>query len=123
MCPPADPLRRIESLRGLRVRPGRDQGVAELFRRTASELERAERSIGQASEAWRAVCPSDLLTRTSVVSLNRGVLTVGADSASTRYELDRMLRAGGERAVIRACRASVRKVKVVTAPPPASDAR
>lgn len=120
MGPHGNPQRRLDSLRRLRVHEGRDLGVSGLFQRAATSLERTERTLGAASEAWRAVCPSGLLERTCIVSLNRGVLTVGADSAATRYELDRALRAGGERELIRSCRASVRKVRVVTAPlPPA----
>jgi len=118
MATGGNPLGRLESLRRLRVHEGRDLGVSALFERTAADLKRTERSLGAAADAWRAVCPAALLDRTSVVSLNRGVLTIGTDSASTRYELDRVLRSGGERELIRSCRASVRKVKVVTASAP-----
>ncbi len=108
-----DPFRRIEALRRFRATARPEAGAGELFLRAGDDLARAERSLGAASEAWQRVCPPALVARTSIVSLFRGVLTIGVDSAAVRYEVDRMLRAGGERELTRACRTTVRRVKLV----------
>ncbi len=54
-------------------------------------------------------------------SVARGLVTIGVEDASTRFELDRLLRAGAERAFIRACAASVRKIRLVAYSPDADD--
>jgi hypothetical protein len=48
-----------------------------------------------------------------VRSLVRGVLTVEVKGAPARFELDRALRAGMERELIKACPASLHKVKLI----------
>lgn len=103
-------LERLRSLRGSRVVDaslGRD--VAALGR----ALARARRSDAGVAEAWEAVCPPALAARTALGGLSRGVLTVRTPDASTRFEVDRFLREGGERSLTGASRAAVRRVKVV----------
>lgn len=110
---------RIEALRRSRVRPAPDTSAGDLFARRGVELAGLERRIGGAARAWQSVCPAELLGRTSVRSVARGVVTIGVEDASTRFELDRLLRAGAERTFIRACAASVRRVRLIAAPPDA----
>ena len=106
---------RLEALRKGRVRPERDGSLGEMFRERSAELQKLEKRLGGVARAWQSVCPPELLGRTSVRSLARGVLTIGVEDASTRFELDRVLRAGGERTFIRACPTTVRKLKLVSA--------
>lgn len=107
----------LESLRARRVRPEPDQSFTSLFRERAVELDRLEKRLGAIAGAWQRLCPPELLPRTSVRSLSRGVLTIGVEDAAARYELDRFLRSGAERTFIRACPTTVRKVKLVAAAP------
>lgn len=99
-------------LRGFRVRGQRDLSLRDLAGK-AREYQRAARNLAGAARAWEAACPPDLLPRTTLVSLHRGVLTVGVDGASTRYGLDRALRAGGLQALRRASSAAIARVKIV----------
>jgi hypothetical protein len=102
----------LNRLRGFRVREGRDLSLSDLAAK-AREYQRASRSLGAVSPAWEQACPKDLLPKTSIVSLARGVLTVGVDGSSTRYALDRAMRAGGLQTLRAASRAAITKVKYV----------
>lgn len=113
---------RLEALRKGRVWPERDGSIGAMFRERGAELERLEKRLGGVSRAWQSVCPPDLLARTSVRSLLRGVLTIGVEDAATRFELDRLLRSGAERVFVRACPTTVRKVKLVSAAQESTDA-
>lgn len=104
---------RIERLRGYRVYKPRVRDLAGDFALMAKNLQRTKRSIGSASRAWAACCPDKLLARTAVVSMTRGVLTISADDSSTRFELDRWLRSGGEHELITSATTSIRKIKIV----------
>ena len=64
---------------------------------------------GEALNLW--ICVRSLMSEDEGVA--RGVLQVRCQDASTRYELDRWLRAGGEHALVRAAGARVIKVKLV----------
>ncbi len=87
--------------------------MGEIFAQAARDATRDRRRLGNAGDAWAAACPSDLIDRTAIVGLARGVLTVSTPDSATRFELDRALRAGAERALIGLCSAPVRKVRVV----------
>jgi len=106
-------LRRIESLRSHRVRPERGRDLSGDFAQTARSLQRSFRKLGGVGKAWSDCCPASLLRRTAVVSLHRGVLTIRASDAPTRYELDRWLRQAGQDQVIQSCPTTVRRVRVV----------
>jgi len=102
----------LNRLRGFRVRAGRDLSLTDLAAK-AREYQRASKGLAGAARAWEAACPANLLARTSIVSLTRGVLTVGVDGSSTRYALDRAMRAGGLQTLRAASRAAITKVKYV----------
>ena len=104
---------RIEELRKRRAPREPRWDASALFDEHADELTRLRKRLGGVGEAWRLVCPPDLLPRTAVRSLARGVLTIGVADASTRYNLDRLMREGGERQLVRASPTTVRKVKLV----------
>ncbi|MBX3353570.1 MAG: DUF721 domain-containing protein [Phycisphaeraceae bacterium] len=105
----------LGKLRTLRVYAQRDLSLASLAD-TARRYQRDSKRLAGACAAWEAACPPDLLSRTSIVALARGVLTVGVDGASTRYALDRALRDGGLDALRRASSAAISKVKMVESP-------
>lgn len=77
----------------------------------------AHRSVGAASVAVAQTFPSHLADRVEVVKLTRGVLTLGVPDASTRYVIDRLLRAGAQTALLKRVPASVTSVKIVVSPP------
>lgn len=102
-------------LRGNRVRAGRDLSLASLAG-TARVYQRAAKNLAGVSRAWEAACPPEALPNTSIVSLNRGVLTIGVDGASTRYTIDRAMRAGGLRTLRDASNAAITRVKLIERP-------
>jgi len=106
---------RIEKLRTYRVRPGRARDLSADFAFQAAALTRTHKRLGAISRAWAACCPNELLTRSAIVSLNRGVLTVSADDSPTRFELDRWLRQSGQDELIDTARTTLRKVKIIVA--------
>ncbi len=110
-----DPARRLELLRQSRVFRDRATPVGPMMQAIGSDLKRTEKRIGGIGAAWAAACPHALATKTAIEGLSRGVLTVTADDASTRYEIDRWLRAGGERELVRQCPTTVRKIRITLA--------
>lgn len=110
-----DPSQRLKSLREYRVFRERTVAVGPMAAALGAEFKQLERRVGGVAGAWGAVCPADLIKRTSVEGVSRGVLTIRADDAGTRFEIDRWLRSGGERELVKKCPTTVRKVKVVIA--------
>ncbi|MDX2114065.1 MAG: hypothetical protein SFZ24_00410 [Planctomycetota bacterium] len=103
---------RLERLRALRVRGEAAQALGPLMQRVREELRQVERKLGGVGAAWARVCPAELAARTSVSGLSRGVATILVRDASTKFELDRWLRSGGERELVRSCPTTLRKVKL-----------
>ena len=62
--------------------------------------------------AWDEIVPAPLAARCLSLALTRGVLTVKTSDASTRFELDRFLRCGGEAKLARAAKIAIRKIKL-----------
>ena len=91
-----DPAREIEKLREHRTRPERDTSIASLVRQTAESAARTHRRLGEIIELWEQVIPAELAAHTRITTLRGGMLYVDADSASDRFELDRVLREGAE---------------------------
>jgi hypothetical protein len=86
------------------------------FRAAARRLRRAERDLVGIADAWTAVIPPDLARRTALKGVRRGVLQVQVHDHAARYELDRLLRAGGTQRLLDACRAGFRSVRLTVAP-------
>jgi hypothetical protein len=72
--------------------------------------------LGGVLELWQELAPVELQKRSRLLGLARGVLTVAADSATVRSELDARLRAGLLRAVQTASKGAVFKVKTCVQP-------
>lgn len=109
----ADPVRhQIEQLRARRVKPERAVEVRGVFAAAAREFTKRDRHFSVAAEAWGEVCPRELAARTAIVSFARGVLTIGVTDAATRFEIDRVLRAGAERELVRRMPTTLRKVRL-----------
>lgn len=106
----ADRLQRLRDLRGPRER---DASAAGMFRAESTRLARLARQVGGVAEAWESVCPPEHAPRTRVVSVARGILTIGVADAPTRYQLERILKAGADREIIRRCPMTVRRIRLV----------
>ena len=103
----------VQRLREARVRPARDQSLAQDMDRALHQAAALRQSVGGCAAAWASVVPPELLSRTALEGVSRAVLTVRVPDASTRFELDRFLRAGGERAVVTASRSTVGRIRLV----------
>lgn len=84
--------------------------------RVEQDAERTRKKLGHLIELWLDVMPSEVSAHTGLIALRRGVLHVHADSASVRYEVDRLLREGAEAELRRRFRGTLRGVKVGCAP-------
>lgn len=106
-------LAALHRLRQVKVRPERDLTLTKPFASEEVALRKLRRANGGLVEAWASVAPGDLADQIALRGVSAGVATLAVTNASARYQLDRWLRSGGERELIRACRAPIRKVKVV----------
>jgi hypothetical protein len=105
--------RELERLRQARVKPERDLSLRGVMGAITKDLRRHARAVKGVGGAWEALVPGELRERTAVQGINRGVLTVKATDAATKYAVEVLLRGGLEREMIRVCAAPVRRVKVV----------
>lgn len=110
---PARDARQLDNLRQWRNRPEKDLSLASPLAEVARDIKRRARSFGSLGAAWQQLTPPDLVERTSLVSLARGILTVRCDDAACKFELDRWLRSGGEVAVIKRAATTLNRVKLV----------
>ena len=110
---PRSAAMRLGKLRETRSRRERDDALASSFQRTARDLARLEKNLAGVAEAWETVCPPARLPRTAIRSVQRGKLTIAVADASTRFELDRLLRAGAKRDLVKGCPMTVRSVRLV----------
>jgi len=113
---PMDPrvvAQRVDRLRGFRNKPPPDLTAARQLDAIAAEARQRVRAGSAADRAWAEVAPPQLAGLVQEARISRGVMTIKASDAPARYQIDRWLRAGGERQLISRCAASVRRVKVV----------
>lgn len=109
--------KRIDQLRQWRNYREPDRGMTFVKSWFQRALQKPHRQLGEIGEIWLELCPPDLVDKTRLEGLSRGVLRVAADSATTLYELDRALRSGLEEQLITAYRGgALRRVKVRVAP-------
>lgn len=102
----------MESLRAFRTRKDRDVGLEGELGRLAREYGKSATGLGEVAEAWEALAGADIRGLCRLKGLSRGVLTITVEDASARYRVDRALRGGLRRELIRASRSPVRDVKV-----------
>lgn len=104
--------RKLEQLRRWRNRPPRDLTLSFLPEHFKRSIEKPHQQLGQLVEIWRQWMPARLLERTTLASLQRGVLTVHVPDSATLYELDRLLRGGVEAAIRGQFKATLQKVRL-----------
>jgi len=110
---PRTPAQQLDLLRRTRVRGEAAQPLGPMAEAAGRELMRLQKKLGGVGAAWAEACPPAFRDRTWVEGVSRGILSIRIPDASTRYEVDRWLREGGEREVVRRCPTTVRKVKLV----------
>lgn len=74
----------------------RDVAITSALKGFVREQSRLAKALGTVAESFEAVVPPDIAAECTLVGLRGGVLTVETRSASARFALDRLLRAGGE---------------------------
>jgi len=108
--PPKD---RLERLRQWRNPPDSDLSLAFLHNQFKHDIARPHKQLAQWIQLWERLVPAPLRDHTRLLTFSRGILRVGVDSSAQLYELDRLLRAGLERELIRQSRAGVlRKIQL-----------
>jgi hypothetical protein len=104
---------RLARLRALRNFPQPAWSLAGAVEAERSRVARAYRAVGGAALAWAAAAPADLVARSRVLRLARGVLTVQVSDDAARFALDRWLRSGGQADLARRTPSTLRKVHLV----------
>jgi Dna[CI] antecedent, DciA len=99
---PADSKKNDFAMRG--VFAGMQQDLARSFRRS-----------GGFGKLWVELVPEGLAATSMIQSYNRGVLTVVVRDAGSKYELDRLLRAGLEQQLRERAPATLKRVKLMLA--------
>jgi hypothetical protein len=103
----------LRRLRELRNRPERDLSMAATVATAKQRVAKRHRDFAGVWAAWSAVVPARLAHATEIVGVSRGVLTVRAADTGVRFEIDRLLRSGGETELVRRAPIGVRRVKLV----------
>jgi hypothetical protein len=104
---------RLERLRTSRTWPDRATPIGASLEQIRRELDQREKAIAPAEKAWISVIPPELTSRSTIVSLKRGTLTVRIPDSASRYAADRLLRAGGEIRVLKQCPRNVKRIRLV----------
>lgn len=105
--------RRLELLRARRTSQTPDRSLKAALAPVESQLRRTQTSASPISALWSELVPSQLARATSV-RLDRGTLVVSVADSSSRFALDRLLRAGVERELVRRSPVAIRGVRLVS---------
>ncbi len=108
-----DPNSKLDRLREMRVRPGRDLTVGSLVEGFARSAQKRHKATGGVAGALDEALPESLRGRMVLEGMRAGVAIIKVDDSSARFELDRWLRAGGLDEIRRISRTTVRRVKLV----------
>ena len=116
-------LDHLQRLREFRGRRERDDSIVGFVQRIATDATSTQRKLGRFIDLWERLVPRDLASRSKVLSIRRGVVSVVVESSSTMYELDRMLRTGLEQELRRQFQSSVVRIRmqVGEVQPPVAD--
>ncbi len=102
----------LSHLRRWRNRPAPDLTLAFVARQFKRDIEQPHKQIGRLVAAWEKLLPDELVQRTALVSLRRGVLTVEVPDSATLYELTGRLRDGLQQQLREQAKGSLHRVKV-----------
>src|SRR5262249_34698819 len=102
----------IARLREVRAPKTRDLSLQADLSRRARDLRRMAKGLGPLAAAWDEIMPSEVASRTSLLSVSRGVLTVRATDTGVLHALSQALRAGAEERLIRRSPVPIRRVRI-----------
>lgn len=105
-------VQRLGKVRAGRIRPQWQAVVGGEIEQIRKELGKRVRANAQLVDAWREVAPGELRDHAWPAGLVRGTLRIETDGPGFRYRVEQWLRAGGRKALLERCSASVRRVKV-----------
>jgi hypothetical protein len=108
---PEEELARLRTFRNFKKR---DLSIGDEVARIQKKFTRSAGALGGLDEAWASLLPPELgaLSRPQKLTAG-GLLTVRASDAAAVYELDQWVRSGGLAVLRGACKATLRRVKVV----------
>ena len=107
-----DAATQIEQLRKHRQRRERDLSISSLVGAMGDDARRTQRRLGALIDLWSELVPEELEKHSRVVGMRGGVAAVHCDSASTKYELDRLLRQGLEQELRKRYASTLTKIKL-----------
>ncbi|HWB18759.1 MAG TPA: DciA family protein [Phycisphaerales bacterium] len=107
-----DAQRKLNQLRGYRVKKDRDIGIRSAITDFAESSERTHKKLGSLAELWQQVMPAEIVRGTAITGLRSGVLHVAAESSAISFEVDRRLREGAEAHMRAMYRGTLLKVRV-----------
>lgn len=110
--------RRLELLRTRRAYQTRDHSIQPALTTIATQLRMAQRDAGPLGKLFSELIP-DVLARHAKLRVDRGMLRISVSDSSSRFALDRLLRAGVEEQLIRRSPVAIRGVRVDSAGPSA----
>ncbi len=90
----------LDRLRDWRNRKDFDHSMAFLKPQFKREIEKPYKQLLAMAQLWPTLVPAELVARTKLETISRGVLKVTVDSSGALYELDRLLREGLEQKLI-----------------------
>jgi hypothetical protein len=105
-------IRALEDLRKQHARPMRDLAIAGPMGDLMKQIKAQSRRLSGGGQAWAKVVPPQLLERTTVVSLQSGVLKIKVLDSATKFELERWLKQGGQMQVIREAATTINRIKL-----------
>ena len=107
----------IAGLQSRRARWQPDVSITALIEKTRDQAQKKRRALGEMIELWEALVPDKVASHTVLTTYKGGVLYVTAESASVRYELDRLLREGLLAALRQQFHRTLARVKITVGDP------
>lgn len=96
-----------------RVQLRNDPSLGVMMRHGEADLKKRRRDLAAAASAWRDTVEMHLGLSATLVSLQRGTLTVAVENHAQKFALDRVLRAGTRSHFERNCRARISQIRVI----------
>jgi hypothetical protein len=103
----------LGAIRRARMRSGPTLELRRMFLSRAPEIRRLKKQLALVAEAWERVIPAELVVRTRLEGISRGILRVCVSDSAAAFELDRVLRSGAEAMMLSQTPVSLRSVRVV----------
>lgn len=106
----------LERLRLWRNRKQRDVTLNFLPDLVNRDYEKPHRQMGKIIEIWQQYIPTELVNRSKLVSLQRGLLLIHVQDSPTLYQLNQVLRSGAEKLIKQAHRGNIFRIQLKIQP-------